>query len=154
MADINMMNIEIGKIPAILWGNPSDKVYLYVHGKAGCKEEAEILAQIVCMRGWQVISFDLPEHGQRKSERNSFNPWTAVPEIKAVYQYAKKNWSRICLYANSLGGMVFHAGAGRGEVGKMPICCSRFGYEKINRKYDGLGKCDIGTAGTGAGDCY
>ena len=42
MADINMMNIEIGKIPAILWGNPSDKVYLYVHGKAGCKEEAEI----------------------------------------------------------------------------------------------------------------
>lgn len=103
MADINMMNIEIGKIPAILWGNPSDKVYLYVHGKAGCKEEAEILAQIVCMRGWQVISFDLPEHGQRKSERNSFNPWTAVPEIKAVYQYAKENWSRICLYANSLG---------------------------------------------------
>ena len=60
MADINMMNIEIGKIPAILWGNPSDKVYLYVHGKAGCKEEAEILAQIVCMRGWQVIRFDLP----------------------------------------------------------------------------------------------
>lgn len=58
------------------------------------------------------------------------------------------------LICKQLGGMVFHAGAGRGEVGKMPICCSRFGYEKINRKYDGLGKCDIGTAGTGAGDCY
>ncbi len=103
MTDFSVTKMEIGRIPAILWGKPSEKVYLYVHGKAGCKEEAEILAQIVCMQGWQVISFDLPEHGQRKRERNAFNPWMVVPEIKAIYQYAKENWSRICLYANSLG---------------------------------------------------
>lgn len=103
MTDISVTKITIGEIPAILWGKPSEKVYLYVHGKLGCKEEAEILAQIVCMQGWQVLSFDLPEHGQRKSEGNALNPWTAVPEVKAVYQYAQENWRRICLYANSLG---------------------------------------------------
>ena len=27
-------------IPAILYGKPSDKVYLYLHGKYGRKEEA------------------------------------------------------------------------------------------------------------------
>ena len=32
--------LEISGIPALLYGKESRKVYLYVHGKMGCKEEA------------------------------------------------------------------------------------------------------------------
>ena len=30
--------IEIGSIPALVWGEASDKVFLCVHGKIGSKE--------------------------------------------------------------------------------------------------------------------
>ena len=35
--------ILIGNIPSILWGNDSSRLYLYVHGQGGNKEEASIL---------------------------------------------------------------------------------------------------------------
>lgn len=95
--------MKIEEIPAVLWGKPSEKIYIYIHGKAGCGEESEILAQIACTQGWQVLGFDLPEHGQRKNERNTFLPWNIVPEIQAVYRYVQENWNRISIYANSLG---------------------------------------------------
>ena len=57
--------IEIGQIPAIIWGSPAPKSYFYVHGQEGCKEEAAILANIICPHGFQVLSIDLPEHGER-----------------------------------------------------------------------------------------
>ncbi len=40
----------LGTIPAIVWGEPSDKVYLFVHGKNSRKEEAEGFANIA-LRG-------------------------------------------------------------------------------------------------------
>ena len=36
---------SIDGIPAVLWGVPSDKVYIYVHGKQGYKEYAEAFAK-------------------------------------------------------------------------------------------------------------
>ncbi len=62
------MNIEklmIERIPAILYGNSSNKVFLFVHGKLGHKEEAEVFAELVCEKGWQVLSVDLPGHGAK-----------------------------------------------------------------------------------------
>lgn len=65
--------ILIGNIPSILWGNDSSRLYLYVHGQGGNKEEASFLAEKICVRGWQVLSFDLPGHGERKDENGSFD---------------------------------------------------------------------------------
>lgn len=42
---------------------PPTRVWLYVHGKGGCKEEAADFAALACPRGWQVLAADLPEHG-------------------------------------------------------------------------------------------
>ena len=39
--------LEISGIPALLYGEESRKVYLYVHGKMGCKEEAHAIYQKV-----------------------------------------------------------------------------------------------------------
>lgn len=95
--------LKIKNIPAILWGEKSDMLYLFIHGKCGCKEEAETFANIVCRKGWQVLSIDLPEHGERKQEINMFNPWTAVPELQLVRDYIKQRWKTIGLRANSIG---------------------------------------------------
>ncbi len=38
--------LSIRGIPAILWGENSDKIYIYVHGKMSRKEYAEGFAEI------------------------------------------------------------------------------------------------------------
>ena len=99
-------------IPAILYGTPSESVYLFLHGKMGRKEEGEAFAQVVCPKGWQVLSIDLPEHGERAGEAG-FDPWHVVPELRGVLAYAQARWHRIGLQATSLGAwfaMVAFAG--------------------------------------------
>lgn len=93
----------IGDIPSILWGNPSDKVYLCIHGQGGCKEEAEDFAGIAVQRGWQVLSIDLPEHGDRAGTEKKLLPWLVVPELQAVMGFAKSRWDSIALRAGSIG---------------------------------------------------
>ena len=38
--------VSIGGIPAILYGDPAERGYLFLHGQMGRKEEAEAFAQI------------------------------------------------------------------------------------------------------------
>lgn len=90
-------------IPAILYGDSSDNLFLYIHGKMGRKEEAVRFAEIVCPKGYQVLSIDLPGHGERTGEMEQFVPWEVVPELQAVYANTQKRWKRISLYANSIG---------------------------------------------------
>lgn len=97
----NKMIIE--NIPAIIYGNQSDKVYLFVHGQGGNKEEAESFAEIVTEKGWQVLSIDLPEHGERKEERERFYPWIVVPELQKIWNYMQAHWKQVSLMANSIG---------------------------------------------------
>lgn len=100
---ITKREIKINHIPAIVWGTPSRNVYLYIHGQGGNKEEASSVAEIVCKHGYQILSIDLPEHGNRKNEKNSFDPWHIVPELTEVMKFAKENWKSISLFANSIG---------------------------------------------------
>lgn len=44
--------IRINNIPAIIWGQQSDKVYLFVHGKMSSKEAAEDFAKIAEQKGY------------------------------------------------------------------------------------------------------
>ncbi len=93
----------IQSIPSILYGDSSESLFLYIHGKMGRKEEAAHFAEIVCPEGYQVLSIDLPGHGQRAGEMERFVPWEAVPELQAVSGFARQRWKRIRLYANSIG---------------------------------------------------
>ena len=61
-------NIKIGNIPAILYGNNSEKLFIFVHGSESKKEEAKRFANIANKKDLQVLSFDLPKHGERKNE--------------------------------------------------------------------------------------
>lgn len=95
--------LEIENIPAVLYGDAAEKAYLFVHGQCGCKEEGFAFAEIACPAGYQVVAVDLPEHGTRQGEKDRFNPWTAVPELKTVFTYMKPRWHEIGVRANSIG---------------------------------------------------
>lgn len=95
--------IKIGIIPAVIYGEKADKVYLYIHGKLGQKEEAADLAEIVCPNGFQVLAVDMPGHGERKEEIERFLPWEIVPELQMVMEWAKERWQSVSIRANSIG---------------------------------------------------
>jgi len=71
-----VLNIE--GIPAILWGEKSNNIYIYAHGKMSSKNDAQGFAKKAEAKDFQVLSFDLPEHGERKDENypclNARNP--------------------------------------------------------------------------------
>lgn len=94
---------EIQAIPAVLYGDPAEKVYLFIHGKHGNKEEAGKFAEIACGAGWQVLSVDLPEHGARSYETGMFDPWHVVTELKAVMDFAREHWEHVAVRATSIG---------------------------------------------------
>lgn len=79
--------LEIDRIPALVWGGKSDKVYLCVHGKMSCKESAGGIAAIAAQRGYQTISFDLPGHGERIGEDMRFDVWNGVRDLTAIGNY-------------------------------------------------------------------
>lgn len=95
--------INIEQIPAIIWGIPSSKVFLYIHGQGGEKEEAAMVANIMCPHGFQILSIDLPGHGERKGGKMTFDPWNVVPELHSAMDFAKEQWESISLCANSIG---------------------------------------------------
>ena len=64
--------IKINTIPSIIWGEKSDKIFIAIHGNMSNKEDdvIRLLAENITTKGYQVLSFDLPEHGERKSDEN------------------------------------------------------------------------------------
>jgi len=97
--------LTIQTVPALLWGTDSERVFFFIHGKHSCKEEASAFAELACPRGWQVLSIDLPKHGERQSRADgvSLVPWEAAPELRMVMAYAKTRWKEVALYAISIG---------------------------------------------------
>ena len=87
------LNIE--NIPAILCGEKTDKVYIFVHSKMSSKEEARDFAIIATQRSYQVLSFDLPEHGDRKNENYPCVVWNAVSDLGIIGRYVRQKWSYI-----------------------------------------------------------
>ena len=92
----------IENTPAVLYGEPSDTLWLFVHGQFGCKEEALPFAEIVAPDA-QVLSIDLPNHGTRQNRNEEFAPWTAAPELTRVMAYARAHWRATNVRATSIG---------------------------------------------------
>lgn len=97
------VEFKIESIPAILWGNPSEKVYLFVHGKLSSKEAAADLAEIAETRGYQTVSFDLPEHGERRNSPERCDIWNGMRDLRIVADHIFSNWKEVSLFACSLG---------------------------------------------------
>ena len=98
----NIQKLTIDGIPAILWGKPSEKIYIHVHGKMSRKEYAERFAEIAGSKGWQTLSFDLPEHGER-TDTSKCDVWNGIHDLNAIADYAFAGWDNCALFACSLG---------------------------------------------------
>ncbi|BBF44326.1 alpha/beta hydrolase [Lachnospiraceae bacterium KM106-2] len=97
--------LYIQNIPAIVWGEKSDKVFLAVHGNMSHKEDAviQLLAEEAEFEGYQVLSFDLPEHGERAGTDTLCKVDICVSELKVMMSFAKEHWKKISLFSCSMG---------------------------------------------------
>ena len=98
-----MTKISIDGIPSFIWGEKSDKVFIAVHGKKSSKEDFTDFASIAVSKGYQVLSFDLPEHGERKNQGYKCNPWNSANDLRKIMGFARHRWLGISLYAVSIG---------------------------------------------------
>lgn len=96
---------NISNIPAILWGKNSEKLFIAVHGNMSNKEDfvIQILAEEALKKGYQVLSFDLPEHGERKNESTPCKVQFCVSDLSIIMNYAKEHWKEVNLFACSMG---------------------------------------------------
>ena len=81
--------INISNIPSIIWGKKSNIVFIAVHGNMSNKEDdvIKILAEKVINRGYQLLSFDLPEHGERKENTNYLcKVQNCVKDLNSIYE--------------------------------------------------------------------
>ena len=100
---MHLQKITIDGIHAIIWGQRSDRVYLVVHGKSSCKEDAERFAAIAVDMGYQVLCFDLPAHGARATQKRACTVQNGVQDLRIVMDYVRQNWNSVSLLATSLG---------------------------------------------------
>ena len=98
-------NLKIGNIPAIIWGKDSSKMFVAIHGNMSHKEDdvISILAEEAIDLGFQVLSFDLPKHGDRKEEPTPCKVQNCVEDLKKVMKFARLQAEEISLFACSLG---------------------------------------------------
>ena len=98
--------IKINNIPSIIWGKDSRRVFIAVHGNMSNKEDEviKIFAEKAVELGFQVISFDLPEHGERKDDNTILcKVQNCVNDLKQIMDYAKTRYNEINLWACSMG---------------------------------------------------
>lgn len=96
---------EIEGIPAVEWGAKKEHVYIAVHGNMSNKEDTiiKLLAEIAVEKNCQVLSFDLPQHGERKKIGIPCKVQFCVKDLKIIMLYAKQHWKNISLFACSMG---------------------------------------------------
>ena len=58
---------QIQTIPCALWGTDLDRVLVAVHGAQSHKEDTPFRLLAETFKNSQILSFDLPEHGERKN---------------------------------------------------------------------------------------
>ena len=90
---------DLGRIPAILWGEPADRLYIFVHGKMSSKAAADPFARIAARKGCQTLSFDLPEHGERTGRAEKCDVWNGTRDLNRIADYAFEYWPHVSLFA-------------------------------------------------------
>ncbi|MDO7785832.1 alpha/beta hydrolase [Desulforamulus aquiferis] len=96
---------EIEGIPAVEWGEKKEHVFIAVHGNMSNKEDTviKLLAEMAVEKDYQVLSFDLPQHGEREKIDIPCKVQFCVKDLKTIMLYAKQHWKNISLFACSMG---------------------------------------------------
>lgn len=99
--------LRIGGIPALLWGEPSRRGMLAVHGSHSSKLDdcVWVLAEEAAAKGYQTLSFDLPQHGERVYEEA---PLPSMPEVcrgelALLMDWLRQRYDEVSLFGCSMG---------------------------------------------------
>ncbi|MBU2712998.1 alpha/beta hydrolase [Zooshikella harenae] len=97
--------LKVGNIPAILWGEVSEKLFIAVHGDKSNKADNAIVifAEEAVEAGYQVLSFDLPEHGDRINESYLCKVQNCIQDLNSIMRYAQLRSGNISLFSCSIG---------------------------------------------------
>ena len=97
--------IRVEEIPAMIWGKPSERVFIAVHGNMSSKEDTviQLLAEEAGRHGYQTLSFDLPEHGERAKEGVPCKVQRCLEDLRKIMRYARSRWAQVGLFACSMG---------------------------------------------------
>ena len=100
--------VEIDTIPACVWGMASSRVIVAVHGNMASKTDTATahLAEFAVQAGWQVLSFDLPEHGDRKGRELPCTMPQCVEDTRKIWAYAHEHWQNVGLFGVSMGAYI------------------------------------------------
>ncbi|MBP2652191.1 MAG: alpha/beta hydrolase [Firmicutes bacterium] len=95
----------IKNIPAVLWGEKNSKIMVAVHGNMSNKTDVPIamLAEEAVPLGYQVLSFDLPQHGDRKKEPTLCKAQNCVHDLSKIMEFAIGYSNDVSLFACSMG---------------------------------------------------
>ena len=87
---MEMETLFIRGIPAVVWGELSHHVLIAVHGNLSHKTDTVIrlLAEAAIPKGLQVLSLDLPEHGDRPKGNPPCKASAAKADLGLVMEYA------------------------------------------------------------------
>lgn len=98
-------HLMIDGIPALLWGPRRDQVFIAVHGDQSNKADdvMAIFAEEAMGKAYQTLSFDLPEHGERKHEPRPCHVKNCVEDLERVLRYACKISEHVSLFGCSVG---------------------------------------------------
>lgn len=83
-------------LPAVIYGEKTDRALFYVHGKYGCKEEAGGIAALLCPAGYTVLAVDLPAKGDCL-------PWEICPVLDEIIASLRGECSFLALLGVSIG---------------------------------------------------
>lgn len=86
-------------------GENSSRMFIAVHGNMSSKSDIPIiiLAEEASKLGYQILSFDLPEHGDRVKEHIPCKVQNCISDLEEIIEYAKEHSTSISLMANSIG---------------------------------------------------
>lgn len=99
---------DIGSVPSKLYRAEVPRgTVVAVHGFGGSKESGAIerLAQFVCDKGLNVLTFDLPAHGERTETAAELSVEKCIEDLLAAERYAKELGGELYAFATSFGGM-------------------------------------------------
>ena len=102
--DCETEELILDGVPALRWGKPGGRAVVGVHGQFSNKRDP-VMAQcgdVIASRGDQLITFDLPAHGDRQDDK-AFTPMDASPEVRAFARLARSQSIEVSLLANSIG---------------------------------------------------
>lgn len=97
--------LKIHNIPAILWGEDSKRLIIAVHGSHSSKIDdcMWVLAKEAVPLGFQVLSFDLPGHGERVYGTRPCMVQDCVRELELILAFARQRAEQIYIFACSMG---------------------------------------------------